>query len=225
MTKKHSLLALLLLVPAPSIGVLIGMRICPNDFGRAVFFIFKLWLLLLPLVWHVFVDKQKLSLSKPSNGGFVVAGLLGLAMSAVMITAYILLGKHLIDPQVLKDMMAGIELDDRRTYLLGAAYWILVNSVLEEYVWRWFVVKKCQSLMSTNAAIVVSAICFTIHHVVAMSMFFNWLVVSVASVGLFVAGAVWSWCYSRYQSVWPGYISHAIVDIAVFGVGYILIFG
>lgn len=225
MTKKQPLLALLLLVPAPSLGVLIGMQIMPNMIGRAIFFAFKVWLLLMPLLWHFFIDKQKLSLSKPTNGGFVVSALLGVGMSGFMVAAYFLIGKQLIDAQVLKDMMAGIGLDDRRTYLLGAAYWILVNSVLEEYVWRWFVVKKCQSLMSVNTAIVVSAILFTIHHVVAMQMFFSWLVVCIASVGLFIAGATWSWCYSRYRSVWPGYISHAIVDIAVFGIGYLLIFG
>jgi len=47
MTKKSSLLALLLLVPAPSIGVLAGMVIAPDRvLGKSVFFISKLWILL-----------------------------------------------------------------------------------------------------------------------------------------------------------------------------------
>jgi hypothetical protein len=34
---------------------------------------------------------------------------------------------------------AGVGLDSRAIYLAGAVYWCTVNSILEEYVWRWFV--------------------------------------------------------------------------------------
>lgn len=224
MTKRSSLLALLLLVPAPSIGILVGMVIAPNLFGRVIFFISKIWLLLLPLFWHVFVDKQKLSLSKPTNGGFAVAAFLGIIISFIILAAYFTMGRYLIEPQAVKDMAANIGLDDPRTFLAGAAYWILINSVLEEYVWRWFVVEKCKSLLPANAAIGVSALCFTIHHIIAMQVCFNGLLVLITSVGIFIGAAVWSWCYNRYHSIWPGYLSHAIVDVAVFAIGYILIF-
>ena len=224
MTKKSSLLALLLLVPAPSIGVLVGMIIAPNLFGRAIFFVSKIWILALPLVWHVFVDKQKLSLSIPKKGGFAVAAFLGIIMGAIILAVYFILGRYLIEPQAIKDMASNVGLDDRRTYLAGAAYWILINSVLEEYVWRWFVVQKCKTLLPANAAIGVSALCFTIHHIIAMQVYFNGLLVSVASVGIFIGAAVWSACYNRYRSIWPGYLSHAIVDVAVFAIGYIIIF-
>ncbi|MHC5061548.1 MAG: CPBP family intramembrane glutamic endopeptidase [Planctomycetota bacterium] len=224
MTKKVSLLALVLLVPVPSIGVLVGMVIAPNIFGRVVFFASKAWILLLPLLWHLFVDKRKLSLSKPKNGGFAVAALLGIIISFIILAAYFTLGRYLIEPQAIKDMAVSVGLNNPRTYLAGAAYWILVNSVLEEYVWRWFVVQKCKSLMPANAAIVVSALCFTIHHIVAMQIYFNGLLVLIASAGIFIGAAAWSWCYNRYRSIWPGYISHAIVDLAVFAIGYLLIF-
>jgi membrane protease YdiL (CAAX protease family) len=224
MKQRSSLLALLLLVPAPSIGILVGMIIAPNLFGRVVFFISKIWTLLLPLFWHSFVDKQKLSLSKPVNGGFAVAAFLGIIISFIILAAYFTIGRYLIEPQAVKDTAISIGLDNRRTYLAGAAYWILVNSVLEEYVWRWFVVEKCKSLLPASAAIGVSALCFTIHHIIALQICFNGLLVSVASVGIFIGGVTWSACYSRYRSIWPGYLSHAIVDVAVFAIGYILIF-
>lgn len=224
MTKRSSLLALLLLVPAPSIGILVGMIIAPNLFGRTVFFISKIWILALPLVWHLFVDKQKLSLSKPTNGGFAVAAFLGIIMSFIILAVYFGLGRYLIEPQAVKDMAAKVGLNDPRTYLAGAAYWILINSVLEEYVWRWFVVEKCKSLLPANAAIGVSALCFTIHHIIAMQICFNGLLVLIASIGIFIGGVTWSACYNRYRSIWPGYLSHAIVDVAVFAIGYILIF-
>ena len=37
--------------------------------------------------------------------------------------------------------------------------------------------------------------------------------------------ASWGWLYLRHRSIWSGYVSHAIVDVAVFVIGYGLIFG
>ncbi len=145
-------------------------------------------------------------------------------MGSIILAVYFTMGRYLIEPQAVKDMATNIGLNNPRAYLAGAGYWILVNSVLEEYVWRWFVVEKCKSLLPVNAAILVSALCFTIHHIIAMGVYFNWVLVVIASVGIFVGGAVWSACYNRYRSIWPGYLSHAIVDVAVFGIGYMLIF-
>ncbi len=211
-------------MPVPSIGVLMGMVIAPNFIGKVIFFISKIWILLLPLLWHVFVDKRKLSLSIPKRGGFVVAALLGIVISFMILALYFTMGRYLIEPKMVKDMAAKLGLDDLRTYLFGAIYWVLVNAALEEYVWRWFVVEKCKSLFSVNAAILFSALCFTIHHAIAMWIYFNFLLVLIASAGVFIGGVIWSWCYNKYRSIWPGYLSHAIVDLAVFIIGYILIF-
>jgi uncharacterized protein len=225
LTKKTSLAALLLLVPVPSIGVLAGMVIAPNHvFGKLLFFISKIWILLIPMFWLVLIEKQKLSWSKPSRGGFTFAAGLGILISIIIFVMYLTAGKIMIEPQVVKDMAVRVGLANPYVYLAGAAYWILVNSVLEEYVWRWFVVKRCRVFMPPGTAIVVSAICFTLHHIIAMQVYFGWLMVVIASAGIFIGGALWSWCYLRYQSIWPGYVSHAIVDVAVFAIGYRLIF-
>ena len=39
-----------------------------------------------------------------------------------------------------------------------------------------------------------------------------------------LGGMAWSWCYVRFGSIWPAYVSHAIVDVAVFAVGWDLLF-
>lgn len=218
-------MALLLLLPAPSVGVLAGMVLAPDQlWGKAVFAVSKIWILLLPIFWFTCIERQKPGLSKPSHGGFGVATALGLVISAAIFIFYLTLGKLLINPQLIKDMAARTGLSNPAIYLAGAAYWILVNSVLEEYVWRWFVVRQCSALMSQRMAIALSAACFTLHHIFATQVYFSWLLVVIVSLGIFIGGALWSWCYLRYKSIWPGYVSHAIVDIAVFAIGYHLIF-
>jgi len=218
-------LALLLLVPAPSIGILAGLVIAPDQvWGKLVFFASKFWILLIPLFWLTIVDRQKPGWSRPDHGGFGVAAGLGILISIIIFVMYLTAGRILIEPQAVKDMAARTGLANPMIYLAGAAYWILVNSVIEEYVWRWFVVRQCSVLMSPRAAIAISAICFTLHHIIAMQVYLGWFIVAIASLGVFIGGALWSWCYLRYQSIWPGYLSHAIVDAAVFAIGYHLIF-
>ena len=57
-----------------------------------------------------------------------------------------------------------------------------------------------------------------------MQIYCSWPVTLISALGIFIGGAAWSWCYVRYQSIWPGYLSHALVDLAVFAVGYHIIF-
>ncbi|MDA0991157.1 MAG: type II CAAX endopeptidase family protein [Verrucomicrobia bacterium] len=223
-TSAH--LALLLLVPIPTIGVLFGMILAPDTpLGQAVFGASKLWILILPLIWTRWIEKRRWSWAKPDHGGFGIATLIGLAMALVIGGAYLAFADRLIDRDGMRVMAGNIGLDNPGVYLGAMAYWVLINAVLEEYVWRWFVVRQCEQILSRRLAIVLSALAFTLHHIVAMQVYFNWVVVTAAAIGIFIGGAAWSWCYLRFRSIWPGYISHAIVDIAVFGIGYQLIFG
>jgi len=73
-------------------------------------------------------------------------GLLSDALiSLVILLAYIALGPKLIDASFLVGKMD--ESAWPHCHVRGfRAYWIAVNSVLEEYVWRWVVFRQCETL-------------------------------------------------------------------------------
>jgi hypothetical protein len=225
MQKRFSIIALTLLIPAPTLGVLAGMIFLPDHpAGKTLFFASKAWIFILPAAWRLLIEHRPISLSPATKGGFTIAALLGLAISAVLTIGYIA-ARPLIDPQSIRNMAQNTGLINPTIYLIGAAYWILVNSVLEEYVWRWFVVEKLETLVPSGLAVILSAAAFTLHHFIAMTVFFSLLVTAIASLGVFTGGVIWSACYVRFRSIWPGYLSHAIVDLALFVIGYVLIFG
>ena len=70
-----------------------------------------------------------------------------------------------------------------------------------------------------------AVILITTHHSIALYGYtHSWSVVWLGSLGVFLAGIVWAWCYSHYQSVIPGYISHVLADLAIAIIGYQLLF-
>lgn len=222
---RSALLALLLVVPAPSLGVWAAMVAWPGPVGTAIFVAAKAWMLLVPAAWLLLVDRERLSLSPARRGGFGPAVLIGAAAGAAIVLAYALLGDRWIDADHVQAMAKQNGIGIPAGYLAAAAYWILVNSVLEEYVYRWFIFRRCEALLPPLAAVAASGLCFTLHHVIALKVQFDWNVTVLASVGIFVGGAMWSWLYLRYRSIWPAYLSHAIVDVVVFAVGWRIIFG
>jgi len=223
---KRAALALLLLVPAPSIGAAFSLIIAPDSVpGLTAFLTSKFWMLLLPLFWQVRVDHEPLSASPPRHGGWLAATLSGILISIAIVAVYLFFGDQLIDRPYLVRELASAGLASPAVFAGATAYWILVNSLLEEYVWRWFCVKQCARLFRPVIAAVASAAFFTLHHIVAMQVYLPVQGVAVCAAGVFAGGLIWSAMYMKYGSIWPGYLSHAIVDLTVFAIGADLLFG
>ncbi|MDP6899449.1 MAG: type II CAAX endopeptidase family protein [Candidatus Thalassarchaeaceae archaeon] len=223
--KRRALLAIILVGMAPTVSICISFGTDAGMLSHVFYITSKIWIFGLPVLWYLKVDGGTLSWSKPERGGFRFAIGFGLAMSGMMLAAWLLLGKWL-DADLLKSAVEPIGLMDKRLYFLGVLYWIFINSILEEYVFRWFIVEKSEQLLgSANAAIVLSALIFVLHHTIALSFFgFPWWANLIASVSLFVGGAIFSWLYIQYRSIWIPYVAHAICDVTVFTVGAIMLF-
>lgn len=222
--RRRALLALALVVPVPTLGVIAAMVVAPGPTGRLVFLAAKAWLLVLPLVWRTLVDRDPPSWSPPRRGGLGAGLLLGL-MTSVPIGVAAWVALPVLDRAALGNVLEGMDLSTSARYLAAAAAWTLANSLLEEYLWRWFVLTRCERLMGGGAAVATSALLFTVHHAVAMSRYLAPNVVALACLGVFVGGWVWAWCYRRYRSIWPGWIAHVFADVAVFTAGWFLAFG
>jgi membrane protease YdiL (CAAX protease family) len=223
--KRNAMLALLLLVPAPSIGIYLAAYGLPGTaFAKGFFFLCKVWLIALPLMWHYFIDKQPISIPHPSRKGMALATITGSIIFLSIGVSYFLVG-HWVDTDLVSNKAAEVGLSSPMIYLLGALYWCTVNSLLEEYVWRWFVFTRCEDLMPKLYAVIASGLFFTIHHVIALTAYFDWRITILGSLGVFIGGATWSWIYLKYRNIYAAYLSHVFADVIIFWIGYKLIFG
>jgi membrane protease YdiL (CAAX protease family) len=225
-TQRHrALIALLLLAPIPSLGVIMAMVVAPGPVGKAIFTAAKIWLLVFPAAWYLLVEKGRPSWSPPHRGGLAVGAASGAAVAGIIVIGAWLVGVQHMDLAPLRTEAQEMGLDTALPYLAGAAGWTFVNSLMEEYVYRWFIFRQCEALMKGPAAVIASAAIFTAHHVIALIQYLDPLLAFLACAGVFAGGVIWSWLYMRYRSIWPGWLSHVFADIAVFGVGWWLLFG
>jgi hypothetical protein len=202
------------------------MELFPDSMlGKGLFAASKLWLFAFPILWMKLVDRERFGLSLCRNGGMLAGLVSGAVLSVLIGLGYFAFGQGLFDKPFFVGKMREIGLGAWPVYLGGAAYWILVNSVLEEYVWRWFVYRKCEALVRPTVAIMLTALFFTLHHFIALRAYCSLPIAIACSLGVFLGGAVWSFMYRSYRSIWPGYLSHALVDLAVFGLGAAILFG
>ena len=231
---SKALLALLLLVPVPSLSVALGMGVLmnPGPTAQTIFIASKIWLLALPLGWLILVDKQRPRIPAIKKPGLMLGFVIGLISVFVIFGVYFLLGGSWIDPQMVKDAAVKTGLNQPTVYIVGAVYFCLANSLLEEYVWRWFVFTKSETVLTKvlgrggkYAAVFASGLFFTLHHIIALHVQFHWNVTILASLGVFIGGSIWSGFYLKYRSIWPGYIAHVLADIPIFVIGWWLIFG
>ncbi len=223
--RRHALLAILLLAPVPSLGVLAAMVLFPGPVGKAIFTAAKVWLLVFPAAWYLLVEQGTPSWSPPRKGGLGVGLASGALLAAIIVLGARLFGVHEMDLGPLRTEVQAMGLQSVLPYLAGAAGWTFVNSLMEEYVYRWFVLRQLEALMKGPAAIIASAAVFTAHHIIAVSQYLAPLLTLLASAGVFAGGLVWSWLYLRYRSIWPCWLSHVLADVAVFGIGGWLLFG
>lgn len=231
---------LIALVPVSSVGVYMAMwqeSTAGTAVGQGVYAGAKVWILLVPAIWWFWRrGRQERALAAQSSprprwhrGLWMGLGS-GLAISAAILGGYGLFGASLLDPATVQAAAERAGIAEPWRYLALAAYLCLVNALLEEYVWRWFVFRRCEDLLGSGsgtrlfAAVALSAAFFTAHHVLALAAQFDWRVTALGSAGVFIGGVVWSWLYLRYRTIWPGYLSHVLVDIAIFIIGWRLIF-
>ena len=224
--RYKSLLAILLVGFIPSISVIFTIKIIENELHSQIFFVIcKLWIFIIPTVWFFYVEKNIFSRELPSRKGLEMGTATGLIMSIIIILTWIVF-EDSINLEEMIDTLNSKGLSNVNLYVLGMIYWIFINSLLEEYVFRWFITTKASVLFGNDSyAIFFSALMFTLHHSLALHFFgFIWWQTIIASFGLLSAAAIWSWLYLQYRSIWVCWLSHAICDVVVFSIGYQILF-
>ena len=224
--RKVAMLGLFLVAIAPSISVITGFALKAGALAVVVFIFTKIWIFGLPAFWHIRIEKQKVSLSPVENGGWSMAFILGIGMMLVVWLAYFILGEQMLQPDALKAILDPVGLTVPWKFAAAIVFWVFINSVLEEYVFRWFITSKIEQFVEGKWRLsFLSSAVFTLHHSIALIFFLDPLGAIIASIGVFIGGTVFSWLYLEYRSIWIPWIAHAFADIAIFVIAWKIVIG
>ena len=224
--KQLALLGLVLVAIAPTVSVITGFALIAGIIAALVFVFTKLWMFGLPALWYLKVEGGERSYSMPREGGWTISVLLGMGMIFVIAIAYFLLGDLVLRSEDLHEILEPFGLTVPWKLAIGILFWIFINSVLEEYVFRWFITSKLEQILGGKwRPILLSAGIFTLHHTIALAFFIDPLGNALASLGVFIGGVIFSWIYVQYRSIWVAWVAHALADVAIFAIAWQLIVG
>jgi membrane protease YdiL (CAAX protease family) len=94
----------------------------------------------------------------------------------------------------------------------------LLHSALEEYQWRWFVYGNLKKLLKPFWARQLAAWSFASHHFIILFFYFPPWAALLGGCGVVIAGLAWQGMMEGQRSLAGAWLSHALVDGAIFAV-------
>lgn len=203
----------------------------PAGIQLAVFGAVKVLQFALPVVWVFAVQRRGGGLPPGPDRlrGLTPAIAFGVLVAAAMFALYYgLLRSSPLLAEASTEIGAKISrlrIDRLWKYAALGVFYSLGHSLLEEYYWRWFVFGQLRRGVALWLAMAVSSLGFMAHHVLVLGKFFGfenpatWLFSACVAIG----GTVWAWLYERSGSLVGPWLSHLLIDAAIFAIGYDLV--
>lgn len=155
----------------------------------------------------LFIDRNALEEIYQFKRQHVIAGL----MSAAVLYLVFFIGNAIAEWMLpfAKEQVASIYVsrDAASFWMIGLLLFFVIGPA-EEVFWRGFVQRRLSAGFGDNAGFFLATIIYAGVHIWS----FNLMLVGAA----LVCGVFWGLMYGRFRSVWPGLISHALWDVAIF---------
>ena len=235
-TKLLAALALLFAMTFPTVAAwsyflaLAGQGGSVNPKQQAAYIVGKIVQFVFPLVFLAAIERRWPRLTRPHFRGLRPALLFGVAVAALMLGVYFgaLRGTSLLakTPAMVRHKLEEVNMATPTRYVALAVFVVAAHSLLEEYYWRWFVFGGLRQFLSLVPAIVLSSLAFMAHHVIVLYVYLPgrfWAAVLPFSLAIAAGGAVWAFLYERNGSLWPPWLSHLLMDAAIFAIGWDLL--
>jgi membrane protease YdiL (CAAX protease family) len=184
----------------------------------------------LPVLFVLLVDHRFPLPKRPHFAGLVWGLAFGLAVAAGMLALYYgwLADTFLFTDtgKLIKGKLDVFHVSSPAEYLLLTAVIAVAHSLAEEYYWRWFTFAQLNKLVNMPLAITLSSAAFVGHHVLVLYAYFPerlWVAVVPFALAIGVGGAFWAWLFARTQTIYSSWLSHALVDAAIFVIGWDLL--
>jgi membrane protease YdiL (CAAX protease family) len=207
-------------------GYFVALSGQPRGLVQAFYAAGKLLQFGFPLAWALHATGR---LPRPAWPGWrgALAGLaFGLAVLAGAMALHrgwlLPLGLYGAAAEAVRAKVTSLGLDSAARFAAAGVFYSVIHSAAEEYYWRWFVFGELRRACGPAWAIAGSSLGFMAHHVIILATFLGWASpwTWAASLAVAVGGAFWAWLYHKTGSLYGPWLSHLLIDAAIFTVGY-----
>ncbi|MFV1967525.1 MAG: lysostaphin resistance A-like protein [Pirellulaceae bacterium] len=198
----------------------------PPAIQQAVYGIGKVLQFGFPAVWVFVVLRKRFRWSSPKRTGLQPGFIFGLLVLIAMLALYHVLLKpsgFFDGPgDEVRAKIVSLGLNNLAAYVGTGVFYAICHSFLEEYYWRWFVFGRLRLYVPLWTAVIMSSLGFMAHHVILLATYFGWTCPAtyLFSIAVAIGGAMWAWIYERSGSLYGPWLSHCLVDAAIFILGY-----
>ncbi len=182
-----------------------------------------------PIAWALLAERWRPSRPKWTRAGLSVGLFAGLLIAASAMGLYHgwwkPAGLFEASGEVARQKVAGMGIGSASQFAALGLFYSIGHSLLEEYYWRWFVFGRLRRVVRMPTAVAISSVGFMAHHVIVLGFYFgydNWMTYFL-SLSVAIGGVIWSLLYQRSGSLLGPWLSHCLVDAAIFLIGYDLL--
>ncbi len=174
-----------------------------------------LFFLAIPLLFLKVKKFDFLHMRKTQKISIFIAIVIGFAVMMTILGAFIFL-RSSIDLNSLQ-----VDLETRvgvtaLVFPIVALYILIGNSFLEEFYFRGLLI---DFLKESKLKWILPSFFFAIYHVAIFLPWFEWPILIVAVVGLFIGGLLFQWINEASGTIYPSWIIHMFADIGVLLIG------
>lgn len=158
----------------------------------------------------------------PRKRELLFALTLGLGVYVLIVGGYLVLRNFYDISHMVLELTsdAGV---DAGNFVYVSLYISLVNSMLEEFLFRGFAFLTLKKLTTRRFAYLFSACIFALYHT-GMMLAGNIVILILALVGLVVAGCMFNWLNERSENIVTSWLVHMCANFAINTIGF-MIFG
>ena len=183
----------------------------------------------LPAICTALVLRERIRAALPDRRGLLMGLCFGLPVATVMLGLYHMwlkpAGLLASAGNAVSQKVLDLGMNTPWRFAAMGLFYASCHSLLEEYYWRWFVFSQLRRRQTLPTAILISSCGFMAHHVIVLGTFFGWTnpMTYLFSLAVAAGGAAWAWIYERSGSLYGPWLSHLLVDAAIFLIGYDLV--
>jgi membrane protease YdiL (CAAX protease family) len=150
----------------------------------------------------------------PDREGAAYGAAFGLALLTGVVSGFWLLFEAGVQPEWIRLILERWGLTSE-WFGWFALYIVVVNSLLEELLWRGFVLQRMLRSLCRWAAVLISSFFYALYHLIIAAALFGWRWGIVITLLVFATGVLWGWIKGRYTAVYATWISHLLADLGI----------